>query len=499
MKNILITPEGIKTNLKNVKPLEAICEYIWNGFDAGASQIKVYLHTNELGLINMVSVIDNGTGIVYHELPYKFQPFNESKKAGQSSRSNHSLPHGRKGIGRLTFFSFAQMARWDTVYEKGGKKYQYYIDMNKDSLNEYDDNGGKEPVETSASVGTKVTFTQLITLSKDEIIDEIKNEFFWFIELNKSNQYEIWVDDELISYEDIVMNRIELDMKQFKLEHEYDVTFVQWNRSLGQEYSKFYFIDSNDKERYKEATRLNKKSDEFYHSIYIKSSFFDEFKFENTEIEGQIGIFPNKNDPEFKVLIDVINRYLVKFRKNYLKAASDKYIDSLIKKEVYPEFDKNNFMDMYRKKELDNLVETLYTAQPRIFSLQMIIAVGFKVNSERAVQFRKWVNQIAKDYTIKGWVMDDERLKRGTYLTEKYFDEQLERMLNCSHRLRWPRSGYGCQFCHRLHLAAAVNMRFQNVWTCFRFDRICFREREQNLTSIRRCQCISRLVFYCPN
>ena len=62
------------------------------------------------------------------------------------------------------------------------------------------------------------------------------------------------------------------------------------------------------------------------------------------------------------------------------------------------------------------------------YSLEMIIAVGFKVNSERVVQFRKWVNQIAKDYTIKGWVMDDERLKRGTYLTEKYFDEQLERI-----------------------------------------------------------------------
>lgn len=62
------------------------------------------------------------------------------------------------------------------------------------------------------------------------------------------------------------------------------------------------------------------------------------------------------------------------------------------------------------------------------YSLEMIIAVGFKVNSERAVQFRKWVNQIAKDYTIKGWVMDVERIKRGTYLTEKYFEEQLERV-----------------------------------------------------------------------
>ncbi len=62
------------------------------------------------------------------------------------------------------------------------------------------------------------------------------------------------------------------------------------------------------------------------------------------------------------------------------------------------------------------------------YNLQMVIAVGFKVNSERAVQFRKWVNSIATTYTIKGWVMDDERLKRGTFLTDKYFDEQLERV-----------------------------------------------------------------------
>lgn len=71
------------------------------------------------------------------------------------------------------------------------------------------------------------------------------------------------------------------------------------------------------------------------------------------------------------------------------------------------------------------------------YNLQMIIAVGFKVNSERAVQFRKWVNGIAKDYTIKGWVMDDERIKRGTYLTDKYFDEQLAKIreIRASERL----------------------------------------------------------------
>ena len=56
------------------------------------------------------------------------------------------------------------------------------------------------------------------------------------------------------------------------------------------------------------------------------------------------------------------------------------------------------------------------TRDTKHYNLQMIIAVGFKVNSERAVQFRKWVNQIAKDYTIKGWVMDDEWLKLQSFM-----------------------------------------------------------------------------------
>ncbi|MDR0798567.1 MAG: virulence RhuM family protein [Dysgonamonadaceae bacterium] len=61
------------------------------------------------------------------------------------------------------------------------------------------------------------------------------------------------------------------------------------------------------------------------------------------------------------------------------------------------------------------------------YNLQMIIAVGFKVNNERAVQFRKWANTIVKEYTIQGWTMDVERLKKGgTVLDNNYFEKQLE-------------------------------------------------------------------------
>ncbi len=63
------------------------------------------------------------------------------------------------------------------------------------------------------------------------------------------------------------------------------------------------------------------------------------------------------------------------------------------------------------------------------YNLSAIIAVGYKVNSERAVQFRKWATQILQEFTIKGFALDDERLKNdGTILGKKYFEEQLQRI-----------------------------------------------------------------------
>ncbi|HLT49549.1 MAG TPA: virulence RhuM family protein, partial [Aequorivita sp.] len=67
--------------------------------------------------------------------------------------------------------------------------------------------------------------------------------------------------------------------------------------------------------------------------------------------------------------------------------------------------------------------------QTNHYNLSAVIAVGYKVNSERAVLFRKWATQIVQEFTIKGFAMDDERLKNdGTILGKKYFEEQLQRI-----------------------------------------------------------------------
>jgi len=60
------------------------------------------------------------------------------------------------------------------------------------------------------------------------------------------------------------------------------------------------------------------------------------------------------------------------------------------------------------------------------YNLQAIISIGFKIENDRAVQFRKWARQIVKDHTIQGWTMDVERLKKGHMFTDEYFERQLQ-------------------------------------------------------------------------
>lgn len=88
------------------------------------------------------------------------------------------------------------------------------------------------------------------------------------------------------------------------------------------------------------------------------------------------------------------------------------------------ELDKNSVIRIFRITASDGKP---YNAQH--YNLKAIIAVGNKVDSPRAVQFRKWANDVIEEYTIKGFAMDDERLKNGgTILTKDYFEEQLQRI-----------------------------------------------------------------------
>ena len=95
-------------------------------------------------------------------------------------------------------------------------------------------------------------------------------------------------------------------------------------------------------------------------------------------------------------------------------------------KKIYADHEQDEAATIRKFRIVQNEGGRQVTRSVNHYNLQMIIAVGFKVNNQRAVRFRVWANQIVEQYTIKGWAMDEERLKNGgTVLPKKYFEVPL--------------------------------------------------------------------------
>ena len=95
-------------------------------------------------------------------------------------------------------------------------------------------------------------------------------------------------------------------------------------------------------------------------------------------------------------------------------------------KKIYADHEQDEAATIRKFRIVQNEGGRQVTRSVNHYNLQMIIAVGFKVNNQRAVRFRVWANQIVEQYTIKGWAMDEERLKNGgTVLTKKYFEDPM--------------------------------------------------------------------------
>lgn len=94
--NVQITSKGIKNSLKKYTSLKSICEYVWNGFDAKATQVIVEASENILGNISFIKVVDNGYGIARNQLDDKFRPFFQSEKI-YDPNAKQSDVHGKNG------------------------------------------------------------------------------------------------------------------------------------------------------------------------------------------------------------------------------------------------------------------------------------------------------------------------------------------------------------------------------------------------------------------
>lgn len=338
MKNIQITPAGIRKALKKYEYPRSITEYIWNGFDAEATQVDISFISNVIGTISELKIRDNGYGI---SDPTKFEPFFESdKEIDLNAARISSNVHGKNGVGRLTFFTFASLAKWETVYEEGKKKYKYTVEVSAFDLNKYI---ASDPVETLEATGTVVYFQNIHTITVDNFSTDIKEflcrEFGWFLELNLAKKLSLKINESEIDYENFLVGEREI----FKYEvgkNVFKIKFIHWLKSLNREYSRYYLISSDGEEKYTNTTTLNNKGDGFFHSVFIESPFFDS----GNVVLHETSLYKHTEEGKaYKKLMTFVDGLLRSKRKPFLKKASDDILENFEKSGAFPKFKSNSW------------------------------------------------------------------------------------------------------------------------------------------------------------
>lgn len=350
---------------------EAVAEFIWNSFDAKAKTVSIEFDTkNPIGNLSSFKIKDDGEGIVHQTLSNTFGAFLDSEKRERSYQRS-SYTHGRKGKGRFSFEAFASKAKWDTTYGDDANNFNFKIEIDSNTKDYFD---ASVPAVTKNKTGTEVTFTGIHSistaeLSSDEFLNFLKYEFGWFLYLNRQNKFGIYINGKVLKYED-VMADTETISEQFedseKKLQKFRITYVRWENKIGDKFY-FYFLNSKKYESGKVLTSFNNKADEFYHSVYVESDYFDQFTWATKKEKDVVALIGrSQSDKAFRELSKYLGELLAKKRKEFVRANSERIISRFESEGVMPHFDKNKY-DEARREDFEEVVKELYSVEPKIF------------------------------------------------------------------------------------------------------------------------------------
>lgn len=390
-QTVEITSAGIRKILNKYTPERAISEYIWNGFDAKATVIYINfdIDSSDLDTVKSIRISDNGTGINYDELSFKFKKFYESQK--RISSDNNDITRGKNGYGRFTFYKFARIAEWETFYKRGNEIFTYDIKISSETLKDY---STSDPKICDRNTGTIVTFEEITSdissvFVENVLIPYLKAEFAWFLAIKED--YKIYVNGNELDYSSIIADSESFSIQLSPSEHHegaFQCQYIRWNQKMNDEYSRFYFLNTELELKKTKTTLLNKKGDNFWHSIIVIDDFFDEINCDNEISEdatSQLRLFDNPKDRRlYKELIAELNNYLKKKRRPFLKQQALILVDKYKEENVFPSFGANDW-DIIRRENLEAFVKELYEVEPAVF---------MKLNKEQKKVFLELLNLV---------------------------------------------------------------------------------------------------------
>ena len=360
LEKLKINEQSIKTELSSYenKPYKCLFEYIWNSFDAGATKVelKFNLPDSGFGLVENVKIIDNGSGWEIDN-PEVTNNFISSIKINVK---NKTLPKGKIGRGRYAFIWIAEKIN--------------ILSHDKKLVLQHNTNIEKTTTQNNVD-GTEVYILGITNdfsaiLSGTESLNrELLLEFGWFLASNPN--YKILLNDKIVDVRNNIKEEKIFDKNDFSedvkqhLNDIFKVKVVLWDLKPS-EYSQYYFLNENNIEIFKQHTGLNKKKDDFWHSVYISSTLFeglgdlDEDNSEQQEFDlGNEKIKKIKNK-----VVQEIREKLILLRKPYLVEQSDIVLRELKNDKLIPHL---SDFGIYDEESYDDLLKTIYTITPSLF------------------------------------------------------------------------------------------------------------------------------------
>ncbi len=366
VKNQSVETSGLTKDYK-----EAICEYIWNSFEANATEVKVSFIPNATQEgIESITISDNGDGINFDELEDTFGAFLVSKK---NSFSLKPKTKANKGKGRFSFCLFATQAEWITRYKCENIIRQYRIvlhDLDKQNL------AYTEPEEdtTATSTGTVVTLSNISNLhpcdlSHENLEEYFLTEFAWFLYLHKEKHLKLILNGAEIDYSKLINNELSKTEVYAIESYSFQINLIVWRKKISEKFC-CYYLNANDILRGLDTTTFNRNTVDFNHSIFIKSAFFTETFDADSLSDDPVQVQFGQGEEYFSVL-----KKLKKFTQDlissqlalYMAGKADEEIDKMIKeRKTFPRFSDDAYGKL-RKADLVRVTKEIYCTEPRIF------------------------------------------------------------------------------------------------------------------------------------
>lgn len=357
---LIINEKSIKNVLKSYRdnPYKCLFEYIWNSFDADATEVRISFDMPKegIGYVKNVRIVDNGKGWNFDDIKIT----NHFISSTKNNIQNKTLPKGKFGRGRYAFIWIADKLE---AYSANKKLTLYHNTEVK-----------KESVEFKQA-GTQINFINIKDIFSSALLDidrlhmQIVLNFGWF--LAENCDYKIFINKIEVDINTQIKDSIVLRKKDFcddireVVDKNFEVKIILWDKKPT-EYSKYYFLNLNSIENFKENTGLNKKSDDFWHSVYIKSNIFMKYydiNFIDNE-QKSLDFSDIATKKIRKKIIERIKKELIYLRKPYLKKQSKELLKELKDNKLIPNLSE---FGVYDEESYDELLKTIYTITPSLF------------------------------------------------------------------------------------------------------------------------------------